>query len=282
MNLRKLLNDGFSYLMLALVALIFTGPFVWMLLTALKSNRDVLAWPPVLVPHELHWENFVKVFQHTAVPRSLVNSLIVAVVATFINVLFSSLAAFGFARLRFAGRNALFFGTLATMMIPSGLLVVPLFFMMRMMPGGPGGWLNTFQGIIIPTSVTAFSIFLLRQNYLSIPMSLDEAAEIDGCGPLRIWWHIILPMSRPSTVLVTVFSFLARWNDYLWPLTVARSTKMYTLQVALRFFQTEYNIEWPLMMAGAAVAAVPIIIMYIALQSFFEQGMAGLGRGVKE
>lgn len=282
MTARKRLTNALYYVLLTLVALIFIGPFVWMFLTALKSNRDVMAWPPVLLPKELHWENFVRVFQRTAVPRALLNSIIVAIAATALNVAVASLAAFGFARLRFPGRNQIFFATLMTMMIPSGLLVVPLFFMMRHMPGGPGGWLNTYQGIILPTAVMAFSIFLFRQNYLSIPKDLDDAAAIDGCGPLRVYWHVVLPLTRPATVLVTIFSFLGRWNDYLWPLTVARTTKMYTLQVALRFFQTEYNIEWPLMMAGATIAAVPMMLLYFILQSFFEQGMAGLGRGVKE
>lgn len=282
MTARKLLTNTLYYVLLTLVAAIFVGPFLWMFLTALKSNRDVMAWPPILIPSQLHWENFVRVFQTTAVPRALINSVVVALAATALNVAFSSLAAFGFARLRFPGRDQLFWFTLMTMMVPSGLLVVPLFFMMRHMPGGPGGWLNTYQGIILPTAVMGFSIFLFRQNYVGVPKDLDDAAAIDGCGPLRVYWHVILPLTRPATVLVTVFSFLARWNDYLWPLTVARSTKMYTLQVALRFFQTEYSIEWPLMMAGATIAATPIILLYFILQSFFEQGMAGLGRGVKE
>lgn len=282
MKVRQLINNTLLYVLLTLVAVIFVGPFLWMVLTALKTSRDVLAWPPVLIPRQLHWENFVAIFRTTEIPRALLNSVIVAVSATAINVVLSSLAGFAFARLRFPGRDGLFMGTLATMMIPGGLLVVPMFFMMRHMPGGPGGWLNTYQGIILPESVMAFSIFLLRQNYLTIPKSLDEAAAIDGCGPLRIFWHIILPLTRPVTVLVIVFSFLSRWNDYLWPVTVARSTKMYTLQVALRFFQTEYSINWPLMMAGATLAALPIILIYLSLQSFFEQGMAGLGKGVKE
>lgn len=282
MLMRKLAIRAWFYLLLTVVAAIFIGPFLWMVMTALKSNRDVMAWPPVLVPRVLHWENFTAIFRNTGLPRALLNSVIVAVSATAINVTFSSLAAFGFARLRFPGRNALFLATLATMMIPGGLLIVPLFFMLRQMPGGPGGWLNTYQGIILPGSVMAFSIFLLRQNYLGIPRDLDAAAAIDGCGPLRVFWHIILPLSRPATMLVIVFTFLSRWNDYLWPLTVARSTQMYTLQVALRFFQTEYNIEWPLLMAGATVAALPMILLYFALQSFFEQGLAGLGKGAKE
>jgi multiple sugar transport system permease protein len=282
MMARKLASNTLYYVVLTLVACIFVGPFLWMFLTSVKSIREVMAWPPVLLPTKFHWENFIRVFQSTAVPRALLNSIIVAVAATGINVAFSSLAAFGFARLRFPGRDKLFWATLMTMMVPSGLLVIPLFFMMRNMPGGPGGWLNTYQGIILPTAVMAFSIFLFRQNYLGVPKDLDDAAAIDGCGPFRIYWHVILPLTRPATVLVTIFSFLGRWNDYLWPLTVARTTKMYTLQVALRFFQSEYNIEWPLMMAGATIAAAPIILLYFILQSFFEQGMAGLGRGVKE
>ncbi|MCM3718869.1 carbohydrate ABC transporter permease [Fictibacillus phosphorivorans] len=283
MKKTKIMKNTFIYGLLSIVLLIFLGPYIWMFMTAVKTQGDVMVWPPKIIPSEFHWENFLKIWQETNLPRAFFNSFIVSVVATAINVFLASLAAFAFARLKFPGRNKLFLMVLATMMIPSGLMVVPLFFMMKNMPfSGPNGWLDSYSALILPFAVTGFAIFLLRQNFLSVPKELDEQATIDGCNKFQIYWKIILPLNKPGLALVAIFSFLSHWNEYLWPLTVARSQEMYTIQIALKAFQTQYNIDWPLIMAGATTAALPMIILYFVLQPLFEQGLGGMGSTGKE
>jgi multiple sugar transport system permease protein len=280
---KKYSKIAIIYALLIIVLLGFVGPYIWMFATAVKSQADVMAWPPKIIPTEYHWSNFVKIWQDTNLPRAFTNSVFVSTAATLINLFLSSLAAFAFARLAFPGRDKLFMLVLATMMVPGGLMVIPLFFMIKNVPFmGPAGLLDTYAGIILPGAVTGFAIFLLRQNFIAVPKDLDDQAAIDGCNKFRIFWQIILPLNKPALGLVAVFSFLSHWNEYLWPLTVARSQEMYTIQIALKSFQTQYNIEWPLMMAGATTAALPMILFYFFLQPMFEQSLGGLGRGVKE
>ena len=271
------------YVLMIIVLFVFLGPYVWMFATSVKTQADVYAWPPQILPSEFHWENFVRIWQETNLPRAFFNSVFVSTAATAINVFFSSLAAFAFARLEFPGKNKLFMMVLATMMVPASLMVVPLFSMMRNVPfAGPNGWLDSYYGLIFPVAVTGFAIFLMRQYYLTIPKDLDDQAAIDGCNKFQIYWKIILPLSKPVIGLVVVFTFLNHWNEYLWPLTVARSDEMATIQIALASFQTQYNVEWSLLMAGATTAALPMIIFYFILQPLFEESLGGLGRGVKE
>lgn len=283
MSKRKQIKKVMIYILASIVLIIFVGPYLWMFATALKTQADVMSWPPSILPAEIYWENFVHIWENSVLPRAFLNSVIVGVVGTGINLLFSSMAAFAFARLDFPGKRGLFLGVLATMMVPAGLMVVPLFAMIRNVPfTGPAGWLDSYPGLIIPTAVTGFAIFLLRQYYFSIPKDLDDQAAIDGCTKLQIYLKIILPLSKPALALVAIFSFLAHWNEYLWHLTVARSEELYTIQIALTRFQTQYNIEWSLLMAGATTAALPMIILYFTLQPLFEQGLGGIGRGMKE
>lgn len=279
----KTVKKVLIYALMTFILTVFVGPYIWMFATSVKSQADVYAWPPNIIPTDIHWENFVRIWQETNLPRAFLNSVFVSTAATAINVIFSSLAAFAFARLNFPGKNKLFMVVLATMMVPASLMVIPLFSMMRNVPfAGPDGWLNSYFGLILPVSVTGFAIFLMRQYYLSIPKELDDQAAIDGCNKFQIYWKIILPLSKPVIGLVVVFSFLSHWNEYLWPLTVARSDEMYTIQIALASFQTQYNVEWPLLMAGATTAALPMILLYFMLQPLFEESLSGLGRGVKE
>ncbi|UCZ52794.1 carbohydrate ABC transporter permease [Bacillus shivajii] len=280
---KKRINKIIIYILATLVLIGFVGPYLWMFTTALKSQGDVMAWPPQILPSEFRWDNFIRIWEGTILPTAFMNSVIVATTATAINVFFASLAAFAFARLEFPGRNGLFLGVLATMMVPAGLMVVPLFAMIRNVPfTGPAGWLDSYAGLIIPTAVTGFAIFLLRQYFLSIPKDLDDQAAIDGCTKFQVYWKIILPLSKPALGLVAIFTFLANWNEYLWHLTVARSESMYTIQIALARFQTEHNIEWSLIMAGATTAAIPMMILYFTLQPLFDKGLGGIGSGMKE
>lgn len=278
---RGLRNLGW-YLLLLLVLAITLGPFVVMISTSLKAPWENFTYPPTLLPEQPTPQNYVDAWTKSVVPRGVLNSLIVSVVSVITNLIFGSLAAFAFARMDFPGRRALFWVVLATMMMPAAVLVVPLMFIIKHMPGGgPQGWFNTFQGLIIPGAVTAFSVFFMRQYFLGIPRDLDEAATIDGASPWDIFWHVALPLARPGLAIVAIFTFLSRWNEYLWPLIIVRNPEMYTAQIALRSFVQTYTVEWQQFMAAGVLIALPVLLLYLLLQPYFEESLGALGRGVK-
>lgn len=240
-----------------------------------------MTWPPKLLPEKAQFNNFVEIFKGTVLLRSMLNSAIVTATAIVVNVFLASLAAYGFERMNFPGKKLWFNVVLLTMMVPGALLIIPLFFIVKSLPGTPIGWLNTYPGLILPYAVTGFSIFLFRQFLVSVPRDVDEAAEIDGANRFQIYRLIILPMIRPAMGLVAVFTFLLVWNDYLWPLAVSRSDTMYSAQIALKFFQGQYSINWPYLMAGSTVVAMPSLLFYFFLQKFFNQSLSSLGTGGK-
>ncbi len=265
--------------------LVFLAPVLWMLATALADRFDLYTATSSLLPAHLSFDAFGLAWQGTpylpsVLPRAFANSLLYALVSATSNATLGVMAAFAFARLRFPGRGALFIVVLGTMMVPTAAIIIPLFNIMFSIPFTPrGGWLNTYQGLILPTSVTGFSIFLLRQYLLTVPRELDEQAAIDGCGPYRTLLLIILPLSRPALAAVAVLSALASWNSYLWPVVVGIYPEMFTLQEALRYLQTTYNYNWPLLMAASIVVTAPILLLYIAVQPLFEKSLALLGDG---
>lgn len=270
------------YALLLVVLLITLGPFVVMISTSLKAPWENFVYPPTLLPQQLTPQNYSQAWSQSVVPRGVYNSFVVSVVSVFTNLLFGSLAAFAFARMEFPARRFLFWVVLATMMMPAAVLVVPLMFIIKNMPfGGAQGWFNTYQGLIAPGAVTAFSVFFMRQYFLSIPRDLDEAATIDGASPWQVFWQVALPLSRPGLAIVAIFTFLSRWNEYLWPLIVARQPPMYTAQIALRSFVLTYTVEWQKFMAAGVMIALPVLLLYLILQPYFEQSLGALGRGVK-
>ena len=279
---RRMLSGLGWYILLLLVLLITLGPFVVMISTSLKAPWENFVYPPTLLPQQPTPQNYIDAWTKSIVPRGVFNSMIVAVVSVITNMVFGALAAFAFARMEFPGRRALFWVVLATMMMPAAVLVVPLMFIIKNMPGGgPQGWFNTFQGLIIPGAITGFSVFFMHQYFLGIPRDLDEAATIDGASPWGIFWHIALPLARPGLAIVAIFTFLGRWNEYLWPLIVARRPEMYTAQIALRSFVQTYTVEWQKFMAAGVMIALPVLLLYLILQPYFEESLGALGRGVK-
>jgi multiple sugar transport system permease protein len=181
----------------------------------------------------------------------------------------SSLAAFAFARLRFKGRNTLFFVYLIGLMIPFPVLLLPNFLIVRQL-----GWFDSYLALIVPPAFSVFSIFLLRQYYRGFPIEYDEAARIDGASSLRIWWNIILPNSKPALAALGIFTFLGSWNDFLWPLVVTNSPAMRTLPVGLSMFQGQYTVRWELLMAATVVALVPVLIIYFFAQNWIIRGLS--------
>ena len=272
-----------TYALAVFFLVVFLFPFLYMLGTALKPNTEIYTWPPRVLPQHPVWSDFIAAWDGAHFWRYFLNSSVVAVVSVVTNVLLGSMAGYAFARLRFPGRNLLFLLVLVTLMIPNAVLIVPLFLMMKDVPlTDPGGWLNTYQGIILPTAVTGFSIFLMRQFLAGLPRDLDEQAEIDGCNLFQTYWHVILPLSRPALAIIAVFTALTRWNDYTWPLVAANNSDLYTVQIGLAGFVHTHVAVWNLLMAGAVIAAAPMFAVYAITQPYFAQSLSALGTGIKE
>lgn len=267
------LDLALVYAALFIATLVAIGPFLWMVSTALSTA----AIPTGFLPDRITFQNFAEAWNTGNFPRLFANSLLVATTSAVLNVAFNSMAAFAFSRLEFPGRRILFGTILATMMLPTVVTVVPLFLIVRSLPGGSAGWVNTFPGIFMPGAASAFGIFLLRQYFSTLPRDLDEAARLDGCSPWRIYWEVVLPLSKPALLTVAIFSFVLAWNDFLWPLIVATDGSMYTVQVGLSYFSTEHSIRWPILMSAATLITLPVLAIYLVLQRFFLQGIATTG-----
>jgi multiple sugar transport system permease protein len=259
-----------------LVALAFLTlvPIVWMVLTAFKSAPEVAASPPTLIPREWHPENFVAAWNAAPFGQYLANTVFIAGSVMVLEVITSALAAYAFARLRFPGRDALFLLYLGTLMIPRQVTLIPQFILMREL-----GWIDTYQGLIIPQVFSAFGTFLLRQYFLTIPWELEDAARIDGASRWECFRRIILPLSGPALATLAVFVFLFQWNNLLWPLVMSNTDRTRPIAVGLRAFQGQYATDWNLLMAAAAMSTVPVVALYLLAQRWFVRGIALTGFG---
>ena len=272
---KKLLSRTLIYLTLTAGAFIILIPFAWTISTALKTPQQALRVPPEWIPSPVVWQNFLEAWNAKPFATFYANSLIVAGLSILGQVLSCSLVAYGFARLRFPGRDVLFLIVLSTLMIPFQILIIPRFILFKNL-----GWLDSLLPLIVPNFFGgAFNIFLMRQYFMSIPLELDDAARIDGCGHWGIFWRIILPLSKPALGAVMVFEFLQSWDDFLGPLIYLSKEANYTVALGLAAFRNDYFIEWNLFMAAAAVAmAVPLVIFFIA-QKYFIEGVQLTGTG---
>ncbi|MFN8522179.1 MAG: carbohydrate ABC transporter permease [Chloroflexota bacterium] len=263
-----------AYLALGIGSLTMIFPFLWMVSTSFKSDPEVFVYPPVLIPEELLWENYLAVLTLLPFGRYLINTTTVAVTVTLLELVTSSLAAFAFARLHFPGRDKLFLLYLGTLMIPGQVTIIPNFLLMSWL-----GWVDTYLALIIPAAFSAFGTFLLRQFFLSIPPELEQAARIDGCSYFGIYRHIILPLSGPALATLSVFAFMTQWNAFLWPLIVTNRETMRTLTVGLRYFGDEQATQFNYLMAGTVMSLIPILIVFACLQRYFVRGIAMTGMG---
>ncbi len=265
------LRSVLTHLLLLTGAFISAMPFLWMVTTSLKP-AGVLYQAPLLIPTYFEWSNYVEAWKAAPFPRFFLNSAIMTIGITLGQTLFSAMAGYAFARLRFPGRDVLFFLILGTMMIPFPVTLIPSFLIIADL-----GWLDTYQALIVPRVVSAFAIFLFRQFFLSIPQELEEAALIDGANRVVIFARIILPLSTPVMAASAIFSFLFAWNDFLWPLIVTNSTEMRPIQVGLAFFQGQYGIFWTLLMAATVLATIPAILAFLVAQQRFIEGITSSG-----
>ena len=256
------------------LGLLYLLPFAWMLSTSLKLDGREISMPPQWIPNPIVWENYYRAV--TALPMLwfLRNTLIIAITSTAIGLLAASLAGFAFARLRFPGRDLLFSLCLSTLMLPSIVTLIPEFLLFRQI-----GWINTFLPMIVPWSLGghALGIFLFRQYAMTIPRDYDEAARVDGAGAFRIWWSIILPLSRPVLATIAILAFIHHWNDFLRPLVFLQDQDMRTLAIGLRMFRSEYLVQWNLLMAASALMLLPILALFFIAQRYFVQGIVMSG-----
>jgi multiple sugar transport system permease protein len=257
------------HVVVAAAAVAFLFPFFWMISNAIRSNGEVLAVPPRLWPSEVELGNFIEAWFHLPFGRFFLNSTLVAGSITLITLLISCLAGYAFARMRFAGRDGLFIVYVATLMVPQSVLVIPLFLMMSRL-----GWVNTYQGLILPVAFGSFGTFLMRQFFLSIPIELEEAAMIDGASRLRILVSIFVPLATPALGLLALFTFTGQWNSFLWPLIIVNDTDHATIPLGLTAFQGQQGTDWNLLMAGATISMLPGITLTILLQRYIFRGIA--------
>ncbi len=275
MNSYRLKRDltGFALHLILLVGVIWSVfPFIWMALTSLKSYIEASAGLDFL-PQQWIVSNYVDAWNQVSIfPRYFANTLFMAVSTVAGVLVTSTLAGYAFARMRFPGRNALFFILLSTMMIPFEVTLVPNFILMR-----DFNWIDHYQALIIPWTASAFSIFLLRQFFRSIPSELYDAAVIDGCGHLRFLTAIVLPLSKPALITSALFTFLGSWNSLMWPLLVTNNPQLRPLQVGIASFITDAGTQVQLLLAAVTISIIPVVLLYLLLQRWFIEGIATAG-----
>lgn len=277
-RLRRHLGTALTYAMLVAIALTTVLPFVWMVVTSLHPpTAEAPTMSTLFRPPSWHPENYSYIFLFPELPvgRFVINSFIVTIGVVLFQLTLCSLAAYAFSRLHWPGRDTLFFLFILIMMIPGQVLVVPLFLIVERM-----GMINTYWGLIIPAQYlsTAFGTFLLRQFFITIPRSLDEAARLDGCGELGVLWHVILPASKPALATVAAFAFIWTWTDFYWALIATHSREMRTLEVGLSIFNESFaGTRWPLRMTAAVIVLAPVLTVFLLLQRYFVRGVTMSG-----
>ena len=264
-----------AFMLLAAAAVLFIAPLAWMASTALKTEAKIFAPEPEWIPRPATLENFQSLETKAAeapVGRWLLNSGIVSTSVVVLVLVISSMAAYPLARMRFRGRDALFYLILATMIIPSQVTLIPVFLLIQKL-----GWFDTYQALIVPGLAGPFGVFLLRQFMLTIPRELEEAATVDGCGAWRTWWQIILPLTRPALATLAVLTFLGAWNDFMWPLIATNSLEMRTIPVGIQVFHGRYTSQFGLLMATALLASAPVLLVFLLHQRFITRGVVLTG-----
>jgi len=262
------------YLALTAVAAVMMGPFLWMVSTSMMDQADIFRYPPRWLPPGFTLKNYRAIMDVLPLGRMLLNSFTIAVSATVGQLLSCALAAYAFARMNFRGKSVLYFVLLATMMIPPQVTMIPVFLIMRSL-----GWIDTLYALIVPAFFGgAFGTFLLRQFFATIPQDLEDAARIDGCGRFRIFWRIVLPLSRPALVTLALFTFMAYWNDLLGPVIYLSSVEKATLTIGLANLQSGVlTTRYDLLMAGSVLSVLPILMLFAAGQKWFVRGIAMTG-----
>jgi multiple sugar transport system permease protein len=281
MKHNKQLKTALTHMALILLSVVFVMPLIWMISTSLKPIEETLTSPPRWIPSQVQWKNYPDAVMHNSdllgyVPFLVYarNTIIITILAVTGSVISNALVAYSFARIKWFGRDAFFNVTIATMMVPFPVLMVPTFSLFRWL-----GWVGTFRPLWVPAFfASAFSIFLLRQFFRSIPMELSEAATIDGASEFRIFSSVVVPLAKPALAVVALFTFMGAWNDFMGPLIYLVDQKMFTLSLGLQAYQTQHGgTPWNLLMAASLMVIAPIIVVFFVAQRLFIQGIATSG-----
>lgn len=274
---------------LAAGSLLMVAPFVWMVLTSLKSPADIAHFPPRLLPESWEWSNYPEATEAAPFPVYVRNSLFISVGHTAVNLVVAAMAGYALARVEFRGRTVIFLAVLATMMIPTYAKIVPQFLLAKAVPffggndwlgQGGSGWLDSWWGLIVPGAVTPLAIFMFRQFYLSLPSELEEAARLDGLGEFSVFARIMTPLVKPAIATVALLTFENSWNNFLWPLLVTTRDDLRVIQVGLSTFQLAdegTGTQWAYLMAGSTLAVLPMIVLFVLTQRYFVRGFATAG-----
>ena len=260
------------YAILILITALMLIPFLWMLSASLKRNKDVFSFPIKWIPENPRWKNYIDIWTKIPLLTFVKNSTKLTIIVTLLQLFTSSFAAYAFAKMDFKGKNLLFLGYIATIAVPWQAYMVPQFMMMR-------AWHlnNTHLAIICLQAFSAFGVFLMKQFYEGVPSELCEAARIDGLTEYGIWFRVMLPLSKPALSTLTIFTFVSTWNDFLGPLIYLTRDEVKTIQIGLRMFIRQYSAEYGLIMAASVIALIPVLIIFLALQKYFVQGVAATG-----
>lgn len=272
MHMNNKIKNILWYTILLLFSLIFVLPIIWIFISSLKTSNEIFSWPPTILPNNVTFSNYITAFSKGNFITYFKNSIFVAVAATALTLLINSMAGYALAKFDFKGNKLIFFLFIATLMIPLQVIMVPIFIVLRNL-----GLYNSLWGIIIPPAATPTGVFLVRQYMTTIPDEVLESARIDGASEWRIFSMIILPLSKPVLTALTIFSFMWRWNDFLWPFVVLSNESKYTIQVAIANFVGQFSVDWNSLLAMNIVAMIPVLLVFLFFQRYFVKGIAMSG-----
>ncbi len=259
---------------LIIVCILSLVPFLWLLSTALKGrSENIFAYPPIFIPRDFTFDNFIQVLKLVPIVKYVVNSFIVAFSTVVLNVILSALAAYPLARMDFKGKKVAFFAILATIMVPFQTIMLPVYIItLKLHLIDSYSDTMGYLGLILPFAVNAFGIFLMRQAFMAIPKEIEESAIVDGCNSFQIFSKLLLPMVKPTIALLAIFTFIGSWGEFLWPSIVLTNEQLFTLPVGINNLSSAFSADYRLIAAGSIVSIIPIIIFFLALQKYFIQG----------
>lgn len=271
---KKFLSYTIGYVLLILLAIFMMGPFLWMLSASLMPGKNIFTFPPAIFPTFIKFTNYVEVWNFMNFPKYIGNTLIITVMGISINVLLACLTAYPLAKLRFKGRGVVFGILVATMIIPSSTAIIVHYLTIRSF-----GLLGTFMAVVLPSAVSVFNIFLMRQTFMGVPDDIRDSGKIDGATELRIWWQLMLPTVKPGIAVITLLEAMTYWNSFLWPIVVLDNPEKYPIASALTYLkgQFAYNFGW--IAAGTIISVIPIIIVFLFTQRYYMEGISGAVKG---
>lgn len=260
------------HIILILGSLVMVGPFIWMLLTSVKTLGETSIVPPIIFPSKIQWSNYVEVFTSLPFASFYFNTVLMTGGILIGQLILCSMAGYAFARINFPGRNVLFILFLSVLMIPSQAFLIPQYLLMEKI-----GWLDSLQALIIPGVFSAFGTFLMRQFFMTLPKELEESARIDGCNHFQIYWKIMLPLAKPGLIALSITTVLFSWKSLMWPLIVNTSMEKMPLSAGLAYLKGQHVTNYPILMAGSLLALWPVIVIFIFLQRHFIEGISFTG-----